>query len=104
MNRLRSPSGRAKTLPAVQPNQGLEAVYRRKLERLIAEMHASLTYWLKAAYRARPPEMAADAPDGFYGGSPAMRLREEMAALGKRWQARFDAAAPELAKYFATAA
>lgn len=104
MRRLRSPTGKAKTLPPVRPNAGIEAAYRRRLMRLVDEMQASLVYWLKAAYRAKPPEMAADAPDGYSTGrSSAMTLRDEMRSLGARWQSRFDEAAPALAQYFATA-
>lgn len=60
-------------------------------------MHRSLVFWIKAAYRANPPEMAADA-------SSAWELRREMEKLGKRWLDRFAEAAPVLAKWFATAA
>lgn len=93
-----SPSGKPKTLAAVHPNAGLTAEYQRKLDRLIEGMHRSLVYWLKAQYRETPPEMAQD-DDG-----PAVSLRSEMHTLGQRWLDRFDEAAPELARYFATAA
>lgn len=85
------------TLPAVRPNVGLELQFRRRLEKLVDEMSKSTDFWLKAAYRVNPPEMAADE-------SPAMALREAVRRLALRWQKRFDAAAPELARYFATAA
>lgn len=92
-------------LAAVRPNQGLEAAYRKKLDRLIDRMQRSLVFWLRSAYRQKPPEMAQDAPDGGAPGkSPAMNLRDEMASLGARWQAQFDAAAPELAEWFSKAA
>ncbi|TAL90941.1 MAG: phage head morphogenesis protein [Candidimonas sp.] len=58
-------------------------------------MHKSLVFWLKASYRANSPEMAQDA-------SPAMELRKAMRKMARRWQHRFDQAAPELADYFAT--
>lgn len=102
--RIASPTGKPKTIAAVHPNAGLEVAYRKKLDALIHEMNASLVYWLKATYRAKPPEMAQDAPDGSLEGSPAMRLRTEMWHLGDRWLKRFDDAAPDLARYFATAA
>jgi SPP1 gp7 family putative phage head morphogenesis protein len=84
-------------LSAVRPNEGLQARYRRQLARLVEEMHRSVLYWVTAAYRARPPELAQDA-------SPAELLREIVRRLRARWQDRFDEAAPALAKYFATAA
>ncbi|MGF6806282.1 SPP1 gp7 family putative phage head morphogenesis protein [Paraburkholderia sp. Clong3] len=87
---------RSIVLGAIHPNAGLEAAYRRKLEALVDEMHASLLYWLRASYRANSPEIAQDAM------SPAMALRAAMRKLAIRWLKRFDEAAPELAKYFAT--
>lgn len=92
-----SPSGKTKTLAPVRPNVGIEIAYRRKLEAFVDEMHKSLVYWLTAAYRANEPEMAADR-------SPAAMLRTIMRRLARRWTRRIDDAAPELAKYFATAA
>lgn len=44
-----------------RPNAGLEALYRERLERLVAEMAKSVLYWTKAIYRANePPTMAMD--------------------------------------------
>jgi len=88
---------RPATLDPVHPNVGIEMQYRRKLEKLISEMHNSLVYWLTAAYRANTPEMAQDE-------TPAISLREVFGALAKRWQRRFDDAAPELAEYFSVKA
>ena len=90
---LVNPTGRSKTLAPVHPNAGLEVAYRRRLERLIDEMHASLVYWLRAQYRALPPEMAQDK-------SPAMKMRETLADLSKRWLAKFDEGAQDLARFF----
>src|SRR6185312_17157869 len=104
---------REATLRPVVPNAGIEAAYRKKLDALIAEMHRSLMYWLKAGYRANEPEIAQDAPPGPDAGgyepqprrqSPATAMRDRMRRLTRQWQTRFDKAAPELAKYFATAA
>jgi SPP1 gp7 family putative phage head morphogenesis protein len=65
-------------------------------------MHRSLLYWVLAAYRKTPPILAADDDLGTFG--PARSLTDEMAELGDRWTSRFDEAAPELARWFATAA
>jgi len=86
-----------KVLPAVHPNVGLEVEYRRRLQRLIAEMDHSFRYWLAATYKANEPVMAQDEP------TPAVRLRVAVNKLARRWQKRFDVAADELAEYFATA-
>lgn len=108
VRRLVSPSGKPKAVAPVRPNAGVQAAYQRKLDRLIDEMQRSVVYWVSAAYRAKPPEMAGDmAPEGGFGayaGSPATLMREVTRRLARRWQRRFDEAAPELAKYFATAA
>lgn len=94
---LSTPTRKPLTLAAIHPNCGLEASYRRKLTALAESMHRSLAYWITAAYRADPPEMAQD-------DSPAMGLRFDIRRLGDRWLSRFDEAAPELAAWFATAA
>jgi SPP1 gp7 family putative phage head morphogenesis protein len=84
-------------LAAIRPNAGLRADYHKKLDRAVEDMHRSVLYWLRAAYRANAPEIAQDA-------SPARILRSAMRKLGRRWLRRFDELGPELAEYFATAA
>ncbi|CCE10733.1 hypothetical protein BRAS3843_520250 [Bradyrhizobium sp. STM 3843] len=49
-----------KVLRGVQPNAGIEAAYRRKMQALITEMDKSVANWLRAAYRANAPVMAQD--------------------------------------------
>jgi len=77
-----------KTARAVHANAGLEAEYRRALDRLIGQMHRSLVYWLSAAYRANEPHMTADE-------SPAMALRNAMRTLTRRWNKEFAKLAAE---------
>lgn len=84
-------------LAAVHPNAGITAGYRRRLQRLIKEMARSFEHWTKAAYRADPPIMATDA-------TPAKELQSAVEALARRWERRFDEAAPKLARYFARSA
>ena len=88
---------RPKTLAPVHPNAGIEADYRKRLGALVAEMNASVLYWVSAAYRATPPEMAQDA-------SPAEDLRRAFDRLARRWTDKFADLAPKLARHFATAA
>jgi len=82
-----------KTLKPVRPNEGIEAGYRQRLERLIEDMNASVLWWISAAYRATPPEMAQDA-------SPAKTLQGVLNRLRKQWQGKFDDEAPNLANWF----
>ncbi len=88
---------KAKALRPVHPNAGLELLYRRKLWALIREMHDSVVYWVKAAYRKNEPEIAQDE-------LPAATLEAAMRKLIRQWQTKFDDAAPALAEYFARAA
>jgi len=92
---------RSKPLAPVRPNAGIAAAYQRRVDTLLDEMHASLLWWLRAALRRREPEivslMAQDE-------SPAIEIAAIMRRLARRWQRRFNAAAPELASYFATKA
>ena len=87
-------SVKGKPLKPVHPNAGLEALYRKRLEALVDEMHKSLDYWIGLAYRANTPEMALDA-------SPAAMLRAMMKKLSRRWQAKFNKLATQLGKHFA---
>lgn len=93
---MRSPLKRdrnEKVLRPIHPNVGLEAEYRKRLDGLIREMSDSTVYWLKASYRANPP-LAADE-------SPAEALRKSIRELARRWNQRFEDAAPKLARWFA---
>jgi SPP1 gp7 family putative phage head morphogenesis protein len=46
-----------KVLGSVRPCCGTEAEYRRRLRLLIDDLHASVTYWIRAAWRANEPEL-----------------------------------------------
>ena len=84
-----------KTLRPVVPNAGIEAEYRKRIKRLIAEMQRSIVYWLTAAYKANEPKIAQD------NIIPAIELQDAMDDLAKQWQTKFDATAPKLAQWFA---
>jgi SPP1 gp7 family putative phage head morphogenesis protein len=81
-------------LRALRPNCGLEADYRRRLCALTEQMHRSVGYWVKAAYRENEPVMAQDR-------SPAEELRMAVRALARGWLSRFDLMSRQLAAYFA---
>lgn len=71
--------------------------YQRRLECMVDDLHASLLYWLRSAYRANTPEMAQD-------DSPARAMREAMRKLATRWQRNFDRGSDELAQWFTKSA
>lgn len=85
-----------KTARAVRPNKGVEAAYRRALDRLVAEMARSFEYWIEAAYKANPPRMEI-AQDAL----PSQSLSKLIADLSKRWIRRFDDMAIKIAERFA---
>ncbi len=91
--RVVSPTGKARTLPPVRANAGIEAEFRKRLDALVDEMQRSIVWWVRAQYRRRAPEIAQDE-------SPAAGLRALLDQLGNQWERRFDAAAPELAQWF----
>ena len=94
MARRRETRRPPKTLNAVHPNEGVRIAYQRKLEAMVDDLHASLLWWLRSAYRANTPEIAQDA-------SPARELQGTMRRLARRWQRNFDKGAPDLAAWFA---
>lgn len=83
-----------KVLAPIHANVGLRAAYRRRLDALIEQMHCSIIYWLRAAYKATPPEMAMDA-------TSASQMRIAINKLTRQWNRNFDEGAKELAAYFA---
>jgi SPP1 gp7 family putative phage head morphogenesis protein len=83
-----------KILAACHPNCGVEAAYRKAILKLVEEMGKSFSYWLVKAYKNSDPEMAQDA-------NAAQAMKAAINKLIKRWQKRFDYAAPRLAKWFA---
>jgi SPP1 gp7 family putative phage head morphogenesis protein len=86
-----------KTCKAVPANRGLEAKYRKALQRLIAEMHGSVEYWLTAGYRKFPPRMAAVVEQAQDASASMKRILDDLA---KRWIARFDEWAPKIAESY----
>lgn len=47
-----------KTARPVHANRGIATAYQRAIQKLIAQMHGSVEYWVKAAYRKHPPRVA----------------------------------------------
>ncbi|ALJ98683.1 phage head morphogenesis protein [Burkholderia thailandensis] len=78
---------------ATRPSAAVRIQYQRALERLVDEMHRSTLYWLRATYRDREREIAADA-------SPAADLAAQLARRAAQWRKMFAARAPNLARWF----
>lgn len=78
----------------MHPSVGDGEAYRKALERLVDEMNGSLIYWLVSRWRDDPPTLAMD--ESWIGA-----LRRTMNELSRRWQSRFDEAAPKLAAHYA---
>lgn len=95
---------RPKTARAVHPNKGIEAAYRRELDRLIGEMSNSFEYWLAAAYKATPPrmEVAQEESELAQDALPSDFLSKRIAELSRRWIKRFDDMAKDIAERFAS--
>lgn len=83
-----------KVLPSVHPNVGVEMEYRRRMIKLIEEMHDSIMYWVETRYKNNEPAIAMDA-------SAASVLRMTINKLKKQWLKKFDKGARDLAAYFA---
>jgi uncharacterized protein with gpF-like domain len=86
---------RTKYVRAIRPNAGVEAAYRRALEKMVKEMSHSAQYWIEASYKANPPtlEMAMDA-------LPSQELSKRIKEVARRWIKRFDDMADKIAKQF----
>jgi SPP1 gp7 family putative phage head morphogenesis protein len=91
--RSRSAEPKPIKLRPVHPNAGVEAELRRRILKMVDDMHRSVVHWVIAAYRADPPRMAADTPAGS--------MQDAIDDLVHRWQKKFDEGAAALADYFA---
>ena len=85
----------------VRPNAGIEAAYRKQLKQIIGEMHASIQYWVMAAYRKHPPR-AATLVEIAQDASPSQKVRSILNDLARRWIKRFDRLAPDIAASYVT--
>jgi SPP1 gp7 family putative phage head morphogenesis protein len=79
-------------LAPTRPNAGTQVWYRRQLDAAIAELHASLAWWLRAAYRKDPPALAHD--------DAAASLQRAVRRLTRRWKVKFDRLARRLGPEF----
>lgn len=87
-------------LKSVQPNVGIEEAYRRRIVKLIDEMHKSVMYWLLASYKENEPVMAADGVTIAQDALPAKELSKTLKELADQWLERFDDASDGMADFF----
>lgn len=83
---------------AVHPNAGLQAQYRKRLDRLIDEMNRSVLHWISAAFKANEPRTTEQYAED---ASPTSKLSQAMQQLMNRWTRRFSDEAPDLSEWFA---
>lgn len=87
-----------KTARAVHANRGIEAAYRKAIQRLVAEMVGSVEYWLTAAMRESPSPMNELAQDA----TPSDKVKRILDGLAKRWIVKFDEHAPKISEAYIT--
>lgn len=90
------PRRREREARPVRPNEGIRALYRRRLDEMLRAMHADADRAIRAAWRSDEPAkpLAQD--------SAAATLEEALRRLSDRWTAAFDDLARRLAEHFAT--
>lgn len=96
MNKLVSPTGKPIPLRPMRANARLEAIYRKKLLKLVDDMNDSILYWLSASYKTFDAEMAQDA-------NPIKALQKTVKELALRWLKNFKVGADKLAEWHTNA-
>ncbi len=86
--------GKPRIVRGIHANIGIRARYKRQMQALIDEMAQSIEYWLRAAYKAAPPRMAALVASD---STPSEEIQKKFREVSRRWLRRFDAAAPKIA-------
>jgi uncharacterized protein with gpF-like domain len=93
------PKKQAVTLKAIHANRGVEAWYKNQLQDLVARCVANMASHIRASLTEAPLigglSMAHDAKN------PSTNLKRTMDKWARKWQAKFDRTATELAQKFA---
>ena len=87
---------RPKTTRSVPANRGIEQKYHRAINKLVAAMHLSVEYWMKAAYRKRPPVLAA------MDATPSDFISDRLDDLRERWEKAFSENGAKIAEHYVT--
>ena len=80
-----------RTLKPVQPPAGIEAEYRKRIQKEVRAMEKSVIYWLRAKYRANEDKIMDSATDN---------LLKELHRLLRQWQGNFNELADTLPRRF----
>ena len=97
----------------IRANKGIEAEYKRRLQKLIGNMFASLNWWLGAEYKRQQKKILAydaDAPIWrkaldrvpAFDASPARGMRDVLRQRFRQWYAEFYEAAERYSRWFAS--
>ncbi|MFA7254392.1 MAG: minor capsid protein [Patescibacteria group bacterium] len=70
------------------------------MQRLIAEMHGSVEYWITAAYRKAPPRMLALVVQAQDAAGPSAKIKRILDELARRWVAKFEEWSPKIAEAY----
>ena len=96
MTKLVSPTGKPIPLRPMRANARLEAIYRKKLLKLVDDMNDSILYWLSVSYKTFDAEIAQDA-------NPIKALQKTVKELALRWLKNFKIGADKLADWHTNA-
>lgn len=93
----RKPGRKVATVRAVHPSAGVRVWYEQELDRLIEDMHNSLTEHVAASYeRARVRGFGTDAKV-----NPSLLIRRALSKWGRLWTDKLDSLSLDLAERFA---
>lgn len=87
------PRKKKKTAKPNLPNQGLEVEYRKKLYRLINQMHLEIQKSVKSIYKSRKSEITEDQ-------SPSKELIDEIDNVMAKWVRIFDISSNPISEWF----
>ena len=86
-----------KAIRAIHANKGVESWYKAQLQKLLTAMNDSMLVHVEAAWKTAPPSI------GFgQDASSTTILRKALTKWGDRWVAKYNKAATDLARKFAS--
>ena len=90
-----------KTARCVHANPGIRSKYRKQLEKMITEMHRSVLWWVRAAYRENEERVVDNATmEVTEDASPSAWMKRVLARLQKYWGEKWEEKAESIAESF----